>query len=115
VNHQESVIPTLSPPAIGLQINNQHPVLLKEDSNSRRSANNLYVDPPVRQLVVNEAANTIHSLEDGTLKDCYGCDPMLDGKDDDSNSEQDSATPDDLHGMISGNTQNSLPVLHTSV
>jgi hypothetical protein len=60
------------------------------------SANNSYLDPPVRQLVVNEAANTIHSLEDGPTRDCYGWDPMLDGDDEDSNSDQDLVIPDDL-------------------
>ncbi len=49
-------------------------------------------------------ANTIHSPEDGPTKDCSGCDPMLDGKDDDSNFNQDLVMLDNLHGKISGNT-----------
>ncbi len=104
VIHQESIIPALSPPAIGLHINNQRPVLPVEDSKSRMSANNPYVNPPVRQLVVNKTTNTIHFPEDAPTRDCYGWDPMLDGEDDDSNSNQDSAMPDALHGEISGNT-----------
>ncbi len=49
-------------------------------------------------------ANTIHSPEDGPTKDCYGWDPMLDGKDVASNYNQDLAMLDDLHGKISGDT-----------
>jgi hypothetical protein len=45
-------------------------------------------------------ANTIHSLEDNLTRDCYGWDLMLDGNDDDSNSNQNLAMPDDLHGKI---------------
>ncbi len=48
--------------------------------------------------------NTIHSPEDGPTRDWYGWDPMLDGKDKDSSSNQDSAMPDELHGEISDNT-----------
>jgi hypothetical protein len=58
--------------------------------------------------VVNKAANTIHSPEDGPTKDCYGWDLMLDSKDDDSNSNQDFVMPDNLHGKISGNTQKMM-------
>jgi hypothetical protein len=47
VDHQVSVIPALLLPAIGLQINNQHPVPAVGDHKSCRSANNPYVDPPV--------------------------------------------------------------------
>jgi hypothetical protein len=108
VDHQESVIAALSPPAVGLQINDQRPVLAVDDSKSRRSANNPYVDPPVRQLVVNEAANTIYSLEDGLTKDCYGWDLMLNGEDDDRDSDQDFDMPDVLHGKTSGNTQRMM-------
>jgi hypothetical protein len=104
VDHQESIIPALLPPAVGLQINDQHPVLPVEDSKSRRSANNPYADPPVCQLVVNKVANTIHSPEDGPTKDCYGWDLMLKGKDDDSDSDQDLDMPDNLLSKISGNT-----------
>ncbi len=91
-----------------------------EDSKSRRSAKNPYVDPPVCQLEVNKAANTIHSPEDGPAKDCYGWDPMLDGKDDDSNYNQDMAMPDNLHGKISGDTwkmmnQQIAHPTHTSI
>ncbi len=49
-------------------------------------------------------ANTIHSSEDGPTKDCYGWDPMPDGEDDDSDSNQDLDMPDNPHGKISGNT-----------
>jgi hypothetical protein len=91
-------------PAIDPQIDLQHPVPLVDDFKSRRSINNPYVDPPVRQLVVNKAANTIQCPEDDPTKDCYGWDSMLDGVDDDSNSNQDLDTPEDLHSKISGNT-----------
>ena len=68
------------------------------------SVKNPYANPPVSQLVMNEAANTIHSQEDGSIRDCYGWDPMLDGKDNDSNPNQDLAMPDELHGKISDET-----------
>ncbi len=93
VDHQESVIPVLLTLAVGLQIDDQHPVPPVEDSKSCRTANNPYVNPPVRQLVVNKVANTIHSPEDSP--NCYGWDPI---------SDKDLAMPDDLHGKISGNT-----------
>ena len=53
VIHQESLIPALSPPAIGMQINGQRPVPPVENLKSCKSTNNPYVDPLVRQLVVN--------------------------------------------------------------
>ncbi len=119
MNHQESVIPALSPPAIGLQINDQHPVPPVEDFKSCKSANNPYANPPVHQLVVNKAANTIHSPEDGPTTDCYGWDLMPDGKDEDSNFNQDLAMPDDLHGKISGDTRKMMDqqfaILHMPV
>jgi hypothetical protein len=68
------------------------------------SVKNPYVNLPVCQLVVNKAANTIHFPEDGPTRDCYGWDPMLDGKDNGSNSNQNSAMPDDLHSKISDDT-----------
>jgi hypothetical protein len=72
------------------QTENQSPVLPEEGIKAHISVNNPYVDPPVRQLVVvNKAANTIHSLEDGPTKDCYGWDPMIDGDSDDALSVQD--------------------------
>jgi hypothetical protein len=89
VDPQESIIPALLNLAVDPQIDDQHPVPPVEVFKSHRSLNNPCVDPPVRQLVVNKAANTIHSLGDGPTKDCYGWDPMLDGEDDDSNSNQD--------------------------
>ncbi len=54
---------------------------------------------------MNEAANTIHSTEDGPTKDCYGWDPMLNGHSDDTVSDQDLDMLDDPHGEISGNTR----------
>ncbi len=59
-------------------------------------------------MVVNKAANTIHFLEDGPTKDCYGWDPMLDGNSDDTNSNQGLDMPDDPHGKISGNTKRTM-------
>ncbi len=53
-------------------------------------------------------ANTIHSPEDGPTKYCYGWDLMLDGEDDDSNSNQDLDMPDNLHGKISGDTRRMM-------
>jgi hypothetical protein len=72
VDQQESDIPALLPPAVGLQINDQHPVPPVEGSKSCRSTNNPYVDPPVHRLVASKVANTIHSAEDSPTKDCYG-------------------------------------------
>jgi hypothetical protein len=90
-----------------------------EDPKSHISVKNSYVDLPVHQLLVNEAANTIHSLEDGPTRDCYGWDLMLDGKVKDSNSNQDLAVPDELHGKISDDTwrminQQFARLTHTS-
>jgi hypothetical protein len=56
-------------------------------------------------VVVNKAANTIHSPEDGPTKDCYGWDPMLVGDSDDTVSNQDLEMPVDLQGEINGNTR----------
>jgi hypothetical protein len=55
-------------------------------------------------MVVVEAANTVHSPEDGPIRDCYGWDPMLDGEEVNSNSNQDLAIPDELQGKISEDT-----------
>ncbi len=67
------------------QTENQSPVLPEEGIKAHSPVNNPYVDPPVHQLVVvNKAANTIHSPEDGPTKDCYWWDPMLDGNSDDT-------------------------------
>ncbi len=83
------------------QTDNQSPVLPEEEIIAHRPANNPYVDPPARQLVfVNEAANTIHSPEDGPTKDCYGWDPMLNGDSDDTVSDQDLDMPDNPHRAI---------------
>jgi hypothetical protein len=99
----ESVIPVLLNPAVNPQIDVQSPVPPVEELSSHRAVNNPYVDPPVHQLVVvNKAANTIHSPEDGPTKDCYGWDPMLDGEGGDTNSNQDLNILDNLHGKISG-------------
>ncbi len=59
-------------------------------------------------MVVNKVANTIHSLEDGPTKDCYGWDPMLNGDSDDTISDQDLDMPDDSYGEISGNTRGMM-------
>ncbi len=59
-------------------------------------------------MVVNKAANAIHSPEDGPTKDCFGWDPMLDGDSDDTNSDQDLDMPDDPQGEISGNTRRMM-------
>jgi hypothetical protein len=102
---EESIIPALLNLAANPQINDQCPVLPVEELKSHRSVNNPYTNLPVRQLVVmNKAANTINSPEDSPIKDCYGWDLMLDGEEDDSNSDQDLDMPDDPHGKISGNT-----------
>jgi hypothetical protein len=76
------------------QTENQSPVLPEEGMKAHSPINNPYVDPPVCQLVVvNKAANTIHSPEDGLTKDCYGWDPMLNGDSDDTVSNQDLDMP----------------------
>jgi hypothetical protein len=46
-------------------------------------------------------ANTIHSLENSPTRDCYVWDLMLDGKDKDSNFNQDLEMMDKLNGKIS--------------
>ncbi len=70
---------------------------------------NPYVNPPVHQLVVvNKAANTIHSPKDGPTKDCYGWDPMLNGDSDDTNSDQYLDMPANPQGEISGNTRRMM-------
>jgi hypothetical protein len=71
--------------------------------------NNPYVYPPVHWLVVvNKAANTIHSSENGPTKDCDGWDPMLDGEGDNTDSNQDLDMPDNLCGKISGDTRRMM-------
>jgi hypothetical protein len=117
--HQESCIPGLSPLAVGLQIHDKRSVPPVEDPRSCMSMENTYIDPLVRQLVMNEAANTIHSPENGPTRDCYGWDLMLDGIDKDSNSDQDSVMPDELHAEISDNSwwmmdQQSASLTHAS-
>ncbi len=57
---------------------------------------------------MNKAANTIHSLEDGPTKDCYGWDPMLDGDSDNTVSDQDLDMPDNPHSKISGNSRRRM-------
>ena len=59
-------------------------------------------------MVVNKAANTIHSLEDGPTKDCYGWDLMLDGDRDDTVSDKDLDMLEDPYGEISGNTRRMM-------
>jgi hypothetical protein len=87
------------------QTENQHPVLPEEGIKAHSPINNPYVNPPVHQLVVvNKAADTIHSPEDGPTKDCYGWNPMLDGDSDNTVSNQDLDMPDNPHGEISGDT-----------
>ncbi len=71
-------------------------------------------------MVVNKAANAIHSLEDGPTKDCYGWDPMLNGESDDTISDQDLDMPEDPHSEISGDTrrmmdQQSACLTHASI
>jgi hypothetical protein len=91
------------------QTENHSPVLPEEKLKAHSPINNPYINPPVHQLVVvNKAANTIHSPEDGPTKDCYGWDPMLDGDSDDTVSDQDLDMPDDPHGEISGNTRRMM-------
>jgi hypothetical protein len=87
------------------QTENHIPVPPEEGLKAHSPVNNPYVNPPVCQLVVvNKAANTIHSLEDGPTKDCYGWDMLLDGDSDDTISNQDLDMPDNPHGEIGGNT-----------
>jgi hypothetical protein len=91
------------------QTENHIPVLPEEGVKTHSPVNNPYVNPPVHQLVVvNKAANTIHSPEDGPTKDCHGWDPMLDGDSDDTVSNQDLDMPDDPHDEISGGTRRMM-------
>jgi hypothetical protein len=92
---QESVTPALLNPFVDSQTDSQSPVLPVEGLKLHSPVNNPYVDSSVRQLVVvNKAANTIHSAEDGPTKDCYGWDPMLNGDSDNTDSDQDLDMPD---------------------
>jgi hypothetical protein len=102
------------------QTENQSLVLPEEGIKSHSPVNNPYDNPPVHRLVVvNKAANTIHSPEDGPTKDCYGWYPMLDGDSDNTVSNQDLDMPDDPHGEISGDTRRMInqrsPAQHTPV
>ncbi len=91
------------------QTENQSPVLPEEGMKAHSPINNPYVNPPFHQLVVvNKAANTIHSPEDGPTNDCYGWDPMLNGDSDDTISDQDLDMPDNPHGEISGDTRRMM-------
>jgi hypothetical protein len=106
---QDFVTPVPLHSSANPQTENQRPVLPEEGIKAHSPVNNPYVNPPVRQLVVvNMAANTIHSPEDGPTKDCYGWNPMLDGDSDNTNSDQDLDMPDNPHGEISGNTRRML-------
>ncbi len=55
-----------------------------------------------------EGANTIHSPEDGSTKDCCGWDLMLDGDSDDTNSDQDLNMPDNPCVEVCGNTRRMM-------
>jgi hypothetical protein len=91
------------------QTENQSPVLPEEGIKAHSPVNNPYVNPPVHQLVVvNKVANTIHSLEDGSTKDCDGWGLMLNGDSDDTVSNQDLDMLDNPHGEISGNTRRMM-------
>jgi hypothetical protein len=91
------------------QTENKSPVLPKEGIKAHCPINNPYVDPPVRQLVVvKKAATTIHSLEDGPTKDCYGWDLILNGDSDNTVSDQDLDMPDNLCGEISSDTRRMM-------
>jgi hypothetical protein len=106
---QESVTPALLNPLVNSQTDNQSPVLPVEGLKLHSPVNNSYVNSSVRQLVVvNKAANTIHSAEDGPNKDCYGWDPMLDRDSDNTNSDQDLDMPDNPHSNISGDTRRMM-------
>ncbi len=59
-------------------------------------------------MVVNEAANTIHSPEDSPTKDCYGWDPMLNGDSDSTVPNQNLDMPDNPYGEIGGNTRRMM-------
>ncbi len=70
---QDSVTPAPLHLAVDSQTENQSTGLPEEGIKAHSPVNNPYVNPPVHGLVVvNEAANTIHFLEDGPTKDCYG-------------------------------------------
>jgi hypothetical protein len=118
---QDSITPGPLHLAVNFRTENQSPFLPEEGIKVYRPVNNPYVDPPVCQLVVvNKAANTMHSLEDGPTKDCYGWNPMLDGDSDDSDSDQDLDMPEDPHSEISGDTRRMMDQqfarpTHTSV
>ncbi len=116
---QESVTPALLNPAVDSQTDYQSPVPPVEGLKCNSPANNPYVDSSVRRLVVaNKAANTIHSLENGPTKDCYGWDLMHDGGSDDTDSDQDLGMPEDPHLEISGNTKRMMDqqfACHTQV
>ncbi len=72
------------------QTENNTPDLPEEGLKTHSPVNNPYVNPPVRQLVVvNKAANTIYSPEDGPTKYCYGWDLIFNGDSDDTISDQD--------------------------
>ncbi len=53
-------------------------------------------------------ANTIHFQEDSPIRDCYGWGSILDGEDNDSNSNQDLAIPDKWQGKISDDTRRMM-------
>jgi hypothetical protein len=87
---QDSITPAPLHSAVDSQTENQSPVPPEVGIKVYSPVNNPYVNLAVHQLVVvNKAANTIHSLEDGPTKNCYGWDPMLNGDSDDTNSNQD--------------------------
>jgi hypothetical protein len=92
-----------------LQTENHIPDPLEEGLKAHSLVNNPHVDPPIHQLVVvNEVANTIHSLEDGLTKDCYGWDAILDIDSDDTISDQDLDMPDNPHREIGGDTRRMM-------
>jgi hypothetical protein len=106
---QDSVTAAPLHSAVNSQTKNQSPVLPEEGIKVYSPVNNPYVNPLVRWLmVVNKAANTIHSPEDSPTKDCYGWDPMLDGDSNDTNSDQDLDILDNPHGEISGDTKRMM-------
>jgi hypothetical protein len=106
---QDSVTPAPLHSAVNSQTENQSPVPSEEGIKVYSPVNNPYVNPSVCWLVVvNKAANTIHSLKNRLTKDCYGWDPMLDGDSDDTNSDKDLDMPDNPHGEISGDTRRMM-------
>jgi hypothetical protein len=118
---QDSV--TLAPVHLSAepQTKNHIPDPSEEGLKAHSPVNNPYVNLPVCQLVVvNKAANTIHSPETGPTKDCYGWDPMLDRDSDDTVSDQDLDMPDNPHEEIGGDTRKMMDQhfacpTHTSV